>query len=210
MVLVMPTALYAFCIARSAVDLLLVRGGRAVAESRKQLRRAEDQAGGLAFLILDDLAVGGLRRIARDAELGEDLRIDHRRVAVVRHGEAARRGFVDLVASRVAAILQSRGIDLRNEDDSIRRKRGRLLAHVGLDFGDRMHHRHGPFAFAQRRGDRMRVAVFEARQDRAAMQIDQLGVWPGESADLGVGPGLDEAIAGDCDSFHLGLRLATW
>jgi len=133
--------------------------GRAASHWLQQFRSTQDKARWLATIVLDDLAVGGLRRIARDAQMSQQCAVEHRRIPVVGNGQPLTRSLVKLVASGISAFLQPCRINFGNIDDSARGQDGSLSSNVHLDICNRMKSRNRAVPGRQSRHYGMGVAV---------------------------------------------------
>src|SRR5262249_41587704 len=102
----------------------------------QQLWRAENQARRFAFFVFDDLAVGGLRRVAVDFQFVEQKSIDHAGITVVGDDRSVGCRRVEFGTGGIAALLQTRRVNFGNEDDLIFRQARGQLTNVSLYVGD--------------------------------------------------------------------------
>ena len=151
---------------------VLVGVGPRGAQAAKQLGSPEDQPCRLALDVLDDSAVVGLRRIARDLCPAQQRGTQDRGVAVVQHRFAPGRGGIDFEAVWIAMLLEAGGIDLRNENQTLGREFLRLLAHICLDFRNRMEQRNRPIDLAQSGADRVDMGFDDPRYDALPSEVD--------------------------------------
>ena len=155
-------------------EFVLFREGIGPVQSFEQVLRVLEDAVRLARGVAHDLAARRVGRVAADAADLEPQRIDDHQVAGVEHHRVVGR-HVQHVARGHAQFLQARGEGAGDHDPAALGGLARLLPDVGLHGGEGIERRQRAAKLAQRRLERVHVAVDQPGQHRAALEVDHAG-----------------------------------